>query len=136
MATFTAVMAQPKTNRRIRIFGTEGHLDGDIGAGSIRISSPNPESETEPLLEELSIVAGPGGHHGGDTGLGDTFWHLAAGDERISRAGLAEGIDAVLTSIAVQQSAETGQPVRLDDLRQKVFAAPRQEATAMPKGHP
>ena len=55
--------------------------------------------------------------------LGDTFWHLAAGEDRVPRAGVAEGIDAALTALALQQSAESGAPIDMTDLRSQVFGA-------------
>src|SRR5690625_1978158 len=41
-ATFTATMAQPRTTRRIRIFGTEGMLEGSTVEKAIRLQFPDP----------------------------------------------------------------------------------------------
>lgn len=121
LATFTAVMAQPRTNRRLRIFGTEGLLEGDIAAEHIALSFPDPAGGPEVTREEIDVEAGSSGHHGGDEVLGDTFWHLAAGQERHPRAGLADGIDAVLCALALQRSAADGEAVDLGALRRQVF---------------
>ncbi|MFX4273234.1 Gfo/Idh/MocA family protein [Propionibacteriaceae bacterium Y1685] len=124
LATFTAVMAQPATTRRIRIFGTGGYLEGDISTASITVTITDPEGGAKPAaVEKIDIATGGSGHHGGDEVLGDTFWHLAAGGEQTSRAGLSDGIDAVLTAIALQESAATGQPVDLTVLRERVFGS-------------
>ncbi|MGO1465323.1 MAG: Gfo/Idh/MocA family protein [Candidatus Corynebacterium faecigallinarum] len=122
-ATFTAVMAQPRTTRRIRIFGTEGLLEGDISAKSITLSFPDPAGGSGTTEEQIAVVTGSSGHNGGDEVLGDTFWHLAAGEDRVPRAGVAEGIDAALTALALQQSAESGAPIDMTDLRSQVFGA-------------
>lgn len=124
LATFTAVMAQPKTTRRLRIFGTEGLLEGDIRSDTIVLSFPDPAGSAEFAVEEIPVDPGsPQNHYGGDAVLGDAFWHLAAGVEGATplRAGLRDGIDGVLAAIALQRSAATGQPVEMDDLRREVF---------------
>lgn len=123
LATFTAVMAQPKTTRRLRIFGTEGLLEGDITSDSIVVSHPDPSGTAETTVENIPVSPGtPADHYGGDAVLGDAFWHLAAGDPSSTpRAGLAEGIEGVLTALAVQQSAASGQPIDVDELRHQVF---------------
>ncbi|HIT74291.1 MAG TPA: Gfo/Idh/MocA family oxidoreductase [Candidatus Avipropionibacterium avicola] len=121
LATFTAVMAQPKTTRRLRIFGTEGLLEGDISAETIELSFPDPNESTGMTTEQVEVAVGGSGHHGGDEVLGDTFWHLAAGEQRTIRAGLVDGIDAVLTALSLQRSAESGAPVDLAELRTQVF---------------
>lgn len=123
LATFTAVMAQPRTTRRLRIFGTEGLLEGDLGARTLDLSFPDPAGGAGTTQEHETVQVGTSGHNGGDEILGELFWHLAAGQERVPRAGLAEGIDAVLCAMALQDSARTGMPVELADLRRTVFGA-------------
>ena len=121
LATFTAVMAQPRTTRRLRIFGTEGLLEGDIGERRIDLSFPDPAGSAEVTREHEDIEVGDSGHQGGDEVLGELFWHLAAGEDRVPRAGLADGIDAVLCALALQESARTGQGIDLAPLREQVF---------------
>jgi len=121
LATFTAVMAQPRTTRRLRIFGTEGLLEGDIGERRIELSFPDPAGSAEVTREHEDIEVGDSGHQGGDEVLGELFWHLAAGEDRVPRAGLADGIDAVLCALALQESARTGQGIDLAPLREQVF---------------
>ena len=142
LATFTSVMAQPRSTRRLRIFGTEGLLEGDLGARSIDLSFADPSGGAGLTREHESIETGGSGHQGGDEVLGETFWHLAAGEDRLPRAGLAEGIDAVLCAMALQESARTGRAVEIDPLREQVFgtaasadaAAAPAEAAAAPAG--
>lgn len=123
LATFTSVMAQPRTTRRLRIFGTEGLLEGDLSARSIDLSFPDPIGGSEYAQEHETVQVGASGHNGGDEVLGEMFWHLAAGEDRVPRAGLAEGIDAVLCAMALQDSARTGMPVEIAELRRQVFGA-------------
>lgn len=132
-ATFTAVMAQPRTTRRIRVFGTEGLLEGDISAKSITLSFPDPAGGKGTSEEQIAVVSGSSGHNGGDEVLGDTFWHLAAGEDRAPRAGVAEGIDAALTALALQRSAESGAPINMEDLRAEVFGAARAPERPSPR---
>lgn len=120
-ATFTATMAQPRTTRRIRIFGTEGMLEGATVEKAIRLQFPDPAGGRDFTEEHIDIAAGSSGHSGGDAVLNEAFWKLAAGRGNTSRAGLAEGIDAVLTALAVQSSAASGQPVDMADLRSQVY---------------
>src|SRR5690625_6751390 len=56
-ATFTAVMAQPRTTRRIRVFGTEGLLEGDISAKSITLSFPDPAGGKGTSEEQIAVVS-------------------------------------------------------------------------------
>lgn len=130
LATFTATMAQPRTTRRIRIFGTEGMLEGETAQERITLLFPDPAGSREVTEEQVDVSVGASGHHGGDEVLCETFWHLVAGGERASRAGLVDGIDAVLTAIAVQQSAHSGQAVDLAELRATVFGAQGQPQTS------
>ena len=123
LATFTAVMAQPRSTRRLRIFGTEGMLDGDLGAQSIEVSFPDPAGGSEVTREHEHIDNGSSGHQGGDEILGETFWHLAAGEDRVPRADLKDGIDAALCAMALQDSAATGERVEMAPLRERVFGS-------------
>ena len=121
LATFTAVMAQPRSTRRLRIFGTEGLLEGDLGAQSLELSFPDPAGGSGSTHEHEHVETGPSGHQGGDAVLAETFWRTAAGEDRVPRAGLADGIDAALGAMALQDSARTGQAVELAPLRAQVF---------------
>ena len=125
LATFTAVMAQPRTTRRLRVFGTEGLLEGDLGAQRIDLSFPDPEGGPGHASEQVHIEVGKSGHNGGDEVLGDTFWNLAAGEDRAPRATLQDGIDACLCAIALQESASSGLPVDLAGLREQVYGVER-----------
>jgi predicted dehydrogenase len=123
MGTFTAVMAQPRNTRRLRIFGNEGLLEADLGARTIDLSFPDSQGGKELTREHIDVEIGSSGHNGGDEVLCDTFWHLATGEDRAPRATLADGIDAVLCSMAMQDSARTGLPVELADSRRRVFGS-------------
>src|SRR5699024_38046 len=71
--------------------------------------------------EHEHVETGPSGHQGGDAVLAETFWRAAAGEDRVPRAGLVDGIDAALGAMALQDSARTGQAVEIEPLRAQVF---------------
>lgn len=121
LATFTAVMAQPRSTRRLRIFGTEGLLEGDLSAQNLELTFADPAGSSEVTREHEHIETGNSGHQGGDEVLADSFWHLAAGEDRIPRADLRDGIDAVLCAMALQDSARTGRSIEIDPLREQVL---------------
>src|SRR5699024_11114532 len=120
LATFTAVMAQPRSTRRLRIFGTEGLLEGDLEPQSIELSFPDPAGASGSTRDHEDVSTGASGHQGGDAVLAETFWRTAVGEDRIPRASLADGIDAALGAMALQDSARTGQAVYIDPLRAQV----------------
>src|SRR5699024_4158446 len=61
LGTLTAVMAQPRSTRRLRIFGTEGLLEGDLGAQSIELSFPDPAGGSGSTSEHEHVETGPSG---------------------------------------------------------------------------
>ncbi|SEF17997.1 Gfo/Idh/MocA family protein [Jiangella alba] len=120
LCTLTAAMAQPHTNRRLRIFGTDGALEGDLASGRIVVSSPNPADDGWRSHEEL-VTTNDSGHHGGDAVIGHAFWHTVAGVPDLSRAGVREGIAAVLVAAGAEESAATGRQVDLTAHHRQVF---------------
>lgn len=117
--TFTAAMAQPRSDRGLHIFGTEGALVGNIADSRIEIR--HAAGSDGRSAELIDVRAGASGHNGGDEVIGDAFWHLAAGKDSGSRAGLAEGIDAVLAALATQESSTTSQLIDVGNLRTTAF---------------
>lgn len=117
--TFTACMAQPRSDRGLHIFGTEGALVGNIADSRIEIR--HAAGTDGRSAEIIDVQAGPSGHNGGDEVLGDAFWHLAAGRGGGSRAGLEEGIGAVLAALATQESSTNSRPVDVGQLRSTTF---------------
>jgi predicted dehydrogenase len=120
LCTFVACMGQPRTTRRIRIFGTNGDLEGDIDDSRIVAHTPH-AFDNGWQVKDIPIAAEKHNHHGGDGVLGHAFWRTAANQAEPSRAGLREGIDAVLVALAAQQSAAGGQSVDIAEMRNQVF---------------
>lgn len=120
LCTFVACMGQPRTTRRIRIFGTNGDLEGNIDDSSIVVHKPN-ALDNGWHVKDVPVTAEKGNHHGGDGVLAHAFWHSAANQADPSRAGLREGIDAALVALAAQQSAAGGQSVDIAEMRRQVF---------------
>jgi predicted dehydrogenase len=120
LCTFVACMGQPRTTRRIRIFGTNGGLEGNIDDSRIVVHKPH-ALDNGCDVEGIQIVAERHNHHGGDGVLGHAFWRTAANQADPSRAGLREGIDAALVALAAQQSAAVGQSIDIAEMRNQVF---------------
>jgi len=120
LCTFVACMGQPRTTRRIRIFGTSGELEGNIDDARIVVHRPN-ASDNGWQVQDIPVAAEKHNHHGGDGVLAQAFWRAAANQADPSRAGLREGIDAALVALAAQQSAAAGQPVDIAEMRNEVF---------------
>ncbi len=122
LVNFMACLGQPRNTRRIRIFGSNGSLEGDIDRGTILHDTPFEErlgAETQTYKVDFDSS----GHHGADSVINNAFWQAAAGGEVLCRAGVREGIDAVLVGIAVEQSKHLGTPVSLDAMRREVFGS-------------
>ncbi len=120
LCTFVACMGQPRTTRRIRIFGTSGELEGNVDDSRIVVHKPH-ASDNGWDVKDIPIAAETHNHHGGDSVLARAFWRTAANQAAPSRAGLREGIDAALVALAAQQSAATGHPVNITELQSQVF---------------
>ncbi len=63
------------------------------------------------------------GHHGGDKVINEAFWGAADGKPVEIRAGLKEGIEAVIVGLAAEESKKTGLPVDVAPMRQHVFGS-------------
>ncbi len=127
LVNFMACHGQPRTTRRIKIFGANGSLEGDIDRGEILHDVPF-EDRLGANTQKYKISFDESGHHGADSVINDAFWHAAAGGEIKSLAGMREGIEAVLVGLAVEESKRTGLPVEMKPLRDAVFGqAPKLE---------
>ena len=113
-------MGQPRTTRRIRIFGTNGDLEGNIDDSRIVVHKPC-ALDNGWDVKDIPIAADKHNHHGGDGVLGHAFWRAAANQSDPSRAGLREGIDAALVALAAQQSAAVGRSIDIAEMRNQVF---------------
>lgn len=120
LVNFMACLAQPRATRRIRLFGSNGSLEGDIDRGTIIQDIPfEKHLGAETIIH--NICADDSGHHGADSVLNDAFWDAASGGEVRSMAGIREGIEASLVGIAVEQSKRLGTPVDVVAMRREIF---------------
>ncbi len=68
LCTFVACMGQPRTTRRIRIFGTNGELEGNIDDSRIVVHKPHARDNGWDV-KDIPIAAETHNHHGGDSVL-------------------------------------------------------------------
>ena len=122
LINFMACLGQPRTTRRIKLFGSNGSVEGDIDRGFVFQEIPF-EEKLGAQFEEHPIGSDDSGHHGADSVINDAFWASAAGMKSSNLAGVAEGIEAVLTGIAAEESKRTGLPVEVEPLRKAVYGS-------------
>lgn len=120
LSTFTVCLAQPHNSRRVRVYGANGALAGDIDRSVIAVDKPQDDGGGS-ARSEFAISGGEGGHHGADVVINEAFWRGALGEPGTIRAGLREGIEAVLIGLAAEESKRTGLPVDVRALRAEVF---------------
>jgi predicted dehydrogenase len=120
LSNFTATFAQPRTTRRLRVCGSDGSLEGDIGRSVLAVEKPG-DREVDVTREEIHIEHSADGHHGGDAKLAAHFWNSCLTRECSGGAGLREGIEAAIIALAAQQSSTLGAPVEVAPLRHRVF---------------
>jgi len=120
LINFMACHGQPRATRRLRVFGSNGSLEGDIDRGLILQDIPH-EDHLGAETKQHEVLFDDSGHHGADSVINDAFWQAAAGEEVKNLAGVREGIEAVLVGIAVEQSKQSGRPVKLEPLRNAVY---------------
>lgn len=120
LSTFSVCLAQPHNSRRVRIYGANGALEGDIDRSWIAVDKPTDEGGSG-TRSEYAITGGEGGHHGADGVINEAFWRGALGEQGTIRAGIREGIEAVLIGLAAEESKRTGLPVDVKAMRAEVF---------------
>ena len=131
LVNFMACHGQPRVTRRLRVFGSNGSLEGDIDRGTLLHDIPY-EDRLGAHTTTYEIAHDESGHHGADRVINDAFWASASGADSSNLAGIREGIEAVLVGLAVEESKRTGLPVDLDVLRRAVFEAPVLAQTGEP----
>lgn len=73
--------------------------------------------------ELMDVINLGGGHGGGDPLLRDELFIGPDPSSIVQRmASLSDGIEAVLTGVAIYKSAQQGKPVSIDSLRQAVVS--------------
>jgi predicted dehydrogenase len=119
LCNFAVAQCQPATRRTIHILGSEARLYGVLNSNQIQVVRRAKLGEE--IVETIEVHPDGSGHNGADSVLTNDFFALLGGNRNTSRPGLRQGIEASLLSFAADQSAQIGQPVRLDALRQQVF---------------
>ena len=99
---FTVVSMSPTPGRDIRIFGSDGYLEGELEQGIIRMKNYWEDSG----LKEIPLGA-TDAHGGGDTRILAEFMECIEHHER-PLSTVADGAQASLIALAAQKSADTG----------------------------
>ncbi len=123
LSQFTCCLAQARHARRVRIYGSDGGLTGDMHDNTLILDKPgssNPD-HSGPDTRALEVPEAIGNHHGGDRFINETFWGMVAGGGNDFGAGIRDGIEAALLSLAAQESIATQAPVDVTRLRHYVF---------------
>lgn len=131
ITSFTVTFGQPRQTRRIRVMGSNGMLTGDIQKSEIECDIGAPDADQWETRRE-AIEHDDSGHNGGDSVINDAFWNAVTGSPAKIRAGLKEGLEAVITAICAEQSKHSGRPVDVEKARREVFAlkkSPMEEGT-------
>ncbi|KAL2417631.1 hypothetical protein ABEF95_002599 [Exophiala dermatitidis] len=126
--TYSLTAYSPVEGFRVCFIGTKGRLELDVVERAY-INSGGEQSQ-EGALEhrsillrpmfgkpmEVEIPSGVGGHGGGDPQLLNDIFGTPKPDAFNRAASHIDGALSILTGIAANQSMETGQSVRVDDL--------------------
>ncbi len=133
LSNLTVTFGQPRQTRLIRIMGSNGMLTGDIQASVIDYEVGNGSADGwESFRVEIEHDAS--GHNGGDSVINASFWDAVAGKPSETRAGLREGLEAVVTAVCAEQSKESGLPVDVAAARAIVFGSPVPEMASLNHG--
>lgn len=117
LAVYTLNVVAPFTDRRIRIGGTEGTLQGSLNAPEVLYWRRH-QDMTPDQAQRISLVSDKGegsGHGGGDGFILDDFAAFARG-EPSHKIGPYEASLAVAMGLAATRSSDTGHRVELSEL--------------------
>ncbi len=110
--TFTMTAFSPREDRKTRIYGTAGFLDGD--GASVRHVDFRTGTDVRLTVDHDGSMDVAGGHSGGDAGVMDAFVSaVASGDRTLFPADAAESLSSHLAVFAAEDARLTGavQPV-------------------------
>jgi predicted dehydrogenase len=114
LATYTLNVVAPFTDRSMRIGGSEGALEGNLGSEELRYWQRHIADDVH-AVQRLPVYSEEGGHGGADAHLLDDFAALIHGQP--SRAvGPAEASVAVAMGLAATQSSDTERAVEMAEL--------------------
>ena len=109
LATYTCNVVCGFSDRRMRVSGTEGTLEGSLGGKTVLVRRRDPNS-----AEEVPVEIASGGHGGGDRRLYDDFYEFIKG-LREPKVRPAEGMVAVLMGLAATRSADEKRRVEMSE---------------------
>ncbi len=107
--TYTCNVVAGFSDRRLRVSGTKGTLDGALASPTVTLRRRDPSS-----TEEIPLATAEGGHGGGDALLFDEFLDFVAG-RREPRVRPAEGMIPVLLGLAATRSADERRRVEMSE---------------------
>jgi len=112
-AAFTMTAFTQAAQRKTRLFGTRGEIEGD--GRVIRVHDFMNDADTE---HDTAVAAGPlSGHGGGDHGLMDAFVRaLATGDASHLLSGAAESLESHLMVFAAEWARDEGRVVKMGEM--------------------
>lgn len=109
LATYTCNVVTGFTCRRIRVSGTKGTLDGELGGKSVFLRRRDP-----PETEEIILAAGSGGHGGADDSLYTHFHDFTKG-RREPKVRPSEAMIPVLMGLGATRSGDEGRSVSMSE---------------------
>ena len=119
--TFTVSMDQPRTNRHIKITGSDATLTGNLSDDRLSLEYHGRPGTDDPQHESFVIAHDDSGHHGGDSVISDYFKAMLKGTPNPPPAGLQEGIESCLVCLAAQVAADTGRVIDVPPYYTKIF---------------
>jgi predicted dehydrogenase len=106
-ASLTVAAFTPMADRKIRILGTRGYLDGDGATIRVCDFATGEEQTVDVWAEEAADAAG--GHAGGDAGLVDAFlMAVAHGDPSMIKTGPDESLNSHRVVWAAERARREG----------------------------
>jgi len=113
-AVYTLNVVASHTERRMRIGGTEGMIEGSLNRPEVLLWRRHADP-AEPQVIPASSGDVRGGHGGGDARLLDNFASFVRG-ETSARIAPAEASVAVALGLAATVASETGAPVAMESV--------------------
>ena len=108
-ATFTCNVVAGFSSRRIRVSGTKGSVDGELGGENLILYRRDPSRR-----EDMPVGGTAAGHGGADTLIFDSFYRFTQGLEQ-PKVGPREATTAVLMGIAATRSGDEKRRVHMSE---------------------
>lgn len=111
LGTYTCNVVTGFSNRRIRVSGTRGTVDGDLESGKLILQRRDPA-----LVEEIDAQAETRTHGGGDDFIFQSFRNFILGQEA-PKVQPTEAMIPVLLGLAANRSSDEKRRVNLSEFR-------------------